>query len=80
MLVNIVMLDVEQRDMAKSRALLTQTEREQITRKYGDERRYQATARIRSRIKEELETDIEVLAEHHPELLGELREIVCKDN
>ena len=80
MLVNIVMLGGEQRDMAKSRALLTQTEREQIARKHGDERRYQATARIRSRIKEELETDVEVLAEHHPELLDELREVVCIDD
>jgi len=64
--------------MAKTRALLTETEREQIAGEHGRDRRYQATSRVRSRIKEELSKDVEVLAEHHPDLLEELREVVCE--
>ncbi|WP_345130197.1 hypothetical protein [Haloarcula argentinensis] len=63
--------------MAKTRALLTETEREQIAGDHGRDRRYQATSRVRRRIDEELTEDIEILEEHHPELLEELREVVC---
>lgn len=63
--------------MAKTRALLTETEREQIADEHGDERRYQATSRVRRRIEDELTTDVEVLREHHPGLLAEVQEIVC---
>ncbi|QCW02488.1 hypothetical protein [Natrinema pallidum] len=64
--------------MSKYRAIMTTTDRERITGKadVSDEKRYQAIHRVRSRI-EELETDVEVLSEHHPELLKELREVVC---
>ncbi|WP_114578542.1 hypothetical protein [Saliphagus sp. LR7] len=65
--------------MAKTRALLTETEREQIAGEHSDSRRYQATSRVRRRIEEELTQDIEVLEEHHPDLLEELREVVCED-
>ncbi|WP_455448321.1 hypothetical protein [Natrinema thermotolerans] len=65
--------------MAKTRALLTETEREQIAGEHGDQRRYQATSRVRRRIEEELSKDIEVLEEHHPELLEELRDVVCEE-
>lgn len=65
--------------MAKSRAMLTETEREQIAGEHGDDRRYQATSRIRNRIEDELPEDIATLAEHHPDLLEELREVVCTD-
>ena len=64
--------------MAKTRALLTETEREQIAGEHGDSRKYQATSRVRGRIREELESDVEVLREHHPDLLDELREVVCE--
>ena len=66
--------------MAKTRALLTETEREQIANEHGDERRYQATSRVRRRIEDELTKDVEVLRAHHPELLTEVKEIVCGDN
>jgi hypothetical protein len=66
--------------MAKSRALLTETEREQIAGEHGRDRRYQATSRVRARIEDELTTDIELLEEHHPDLLDELREVVCEDS
>ena len=65
--------------MAKTRALLTETEREQIAGEHGDSRKYQATSRVRGRIQEELESDVEVLKKHHPELLKELRDVVCEE-
>ena len=67
------------RGMAKTRALLTETEREQIAGEHGRERRYQATSRVRRRIEEEMGRDIELLEEHHPDLLEELRDVVCDD-
>lgn len=66
--------------MARTRALLTETEREQIAGEHGDKRRYEAVSRARSRINEELTTDIELLEEHHPDLLEELRSVVCEDD
>jgi len=65
--------------MAKTRALLTETDREYITGDAGDEKRYQSASRIRRRISEELPADVAVLEEHHPQLLDELREVVCCD-
>ena len=65
--------------MAKQRALLTETEREQLAGEYGDQRRYEATSRIRRRIEDELTTDVRLLEEHHDELLEELREVVCDE-
>ncbi|TMT78009.1 hypothetical protein E2L06_20865 [Haloterrigena sp. H1] len=65
--------------MSKTRALLTETEREQIAGKHGDQRRYQATSRVRRRIDEELSKDIEILEEHHPKLLEELRDVTCEE-
>lgn len=59
---------------------MTTTDRERISSEVtvSDEKRYQAIHRVRSRI-EELETDVDVLAEHHPELLEELRDVVCDE-
>jgi len=64
--------------MAKTRALLTETEREQIAGEHGDDRKYQAASRIRSRINDELATDVELLQKHHPDLYEELQEVVCE--
>lgn len=75
-LVNTVMATVEMGSMARSRAVLTELEREQIAGEHGDKRKYEATSRARRRIKEELTTDLEVFAEHHPELLDEVTEVV----
>ncbi len=66
--------------MASTRALLTETDRKYITGDHGDDKRYQSASRIRRRIDEELSTDMEILAEHHPQLLKELREMVCVEN
>jgi len=65
--------------MARTRALLTETDRKQIA---GEEdvpenKRYQAISRVRNRIQDELPEDVELLKENHPELFQELRDIVC---
>jgi len=66
--------------VGKYRAIMTTTDRERISGEsnVSDEKRYQTIHRVRSRIKE-LETDVDVLQEHHPELLEELRETVCEE-
>ena len=66
--------------MARTRALMTDTERQYIARKtdVSENKRYQAIARVRDRL-ESLDDDIDVLEEHHPELLAEVREVVCDD-
>lgn len=66
-------------DMAGTRALITETEREHIAGKASPKRKYESTSRVRRRINEELPKDIEILEEHHPELLEELREVVCPE-
>lgn len=58
---------------------MTETEREQIAGEHGEDRKYQATSRVRRRIKEKLPRDVDVLREHHPELLEELRGAVCRE-
>ncbi|ELY68922.1 hypothetical protein [Natrinema versiforme] len=60
---------------------MTTTDRERISGESGDpdKKKYESVSRVRSRI-EELEKDAELLKEHHPELLDELREAVCGDS
>ena len=67
-------------DVTDGRALTTDRDRRQIA-KAGDatdSERYQAVSRVRRRIDENLAEDVELLKEHHPELLSELREVVCE--
>lgn len=65
--------------MGRSRALLTETDREQIAGDVDEEnKRYQAVSRVRDRL-DGLEQDVEILEEHHPELLSEVRQRVCDD-
>ena len=57
---------------------MTETDREYIAeRGPNDNRRYQAISRVRDRL-DELATDVEILEEHHPQLLSEVREVVCE--
>lgn len=63
--------------MARTRALLTNTEREYLQAEEASSNQYQAVSRIRNRIHEELQIDINVLREHHPDLYEELEQIVC---
>jgi hypothetical protein len=65
--------------MTRSRGLITFTERERIAGEddVEDAKRYQAISRVRRRINEELIEEVDLLKEHHPELLEELQEVVC---
>jgi DNA repair exonuclease SbcCD ATPase subunit len=67
--------------MARTRALVTDTEAEYIA--YNTDatanQRYQAIARVRDRL-DALERDIETLETHHPGLLAEIREVACLDS
>lgn len=69
---------VEGRSMTEGRALLTEREREALAGDGSDSYRYKTRTYFRSRL-EQLETDVALLAEHDPELLDELREVVCTD-
>ena len=66
--------------MARTRALMTETERQYISEEADVEenKRYQAIARVRDRL-DSLEKDIDVLQNHHPELLSEVQDLVCRD-
>lgn len=65
--------------MARRRALLTDTERELLEGAEKSDRYYQVVSRVRRKIAEELSEDVALLEEHHPELLGELQEVVCEN-
>ena len=66
--------------VSKYRAIMTTTDRQRISGEVDvpDEKRYQAIHRVRSRI-EEIETDVEILKEHHQDLYDELQDTVCDD-
>ena len=65
--------------MGRRRALLTDRERELIASddEADEDQRYVAISRVRNKIENELPTDLELLAEHHPQLLSELEQEVC---
>lgn len=67
--------------MARTRALLTERDRELISggEASSENRRYHAISEVRARIQENLPGDITVLEEYHPELLAELRAVVGVD-
>jgi hypothetical protein len=65
--------------MARGRALLTEYEKEAMRGEHGDQRRYEARSRFRSRVNENLVSELAFLAEEEPDLLEELREVVCED-
>ena len=67
--------------MARTRALMTETERRRIAHEEDveDRKRYQAISEVRNRIRDDLTEDVEVLREHHPGLFEELQEVVCDE-
>ena len=65
--------------MATGRALTTETEREYLRGEEGEQRMYEARSRVRARIREQLADDVELFEEEAPELLEELRGVVCDD-
>lgn len=64
--------------MGRRRAILTDSERRVLREGEKTNRYYQAVSRVRKKIDEELTEDVDLLAEHHPELLEELRNVVCE--
>ena len=62
--------------MSEGRGLLTEREREAIAGELSDSYRYKTRSYLGRRISK-LETDIEVLTEHAPELLDDLEAAVC---
>lgn len=67
--------------MGRYRAIMTETDREHISGESdpSQEQKDQAVYRVRQRISEELPHDIEVLKQHRPDVLEELREVVCEE-
>ena len=68
--------------MGRYRAIMTDTDRAYIAGE-GEatkHQRQQSVTRIRSRITEEIPQDIEILAEHRPDLLEDLRDVVCENH
>jgi len=63
----------------EGRALLTETERKAIAGDRSDSYKYKTKSYVKSRI-EKLETDVEVLANHAPELLAEIQDAVSVDD
>jgi hypothetical protein len=62
------------------RALLTETERAVLSGEADPSSNYVATVRSRLRGRlGALEADVDVLATHEPDLLAELRAVVCED-
>jgi hypothetical protein len=68
--------------MGRYRALMTDTDREYIQSVEYDQsdERYQAVYRVRKRIEEEVTKDVAILEEHHPDLLDELRDVICEQD
>jgi broad-specificity NMP kinase len=69
----------ERTDMAR-RALLTEGERAAIQNPETRDNPYVAVSRVRKKVEDELPRDVEILEKHHPELLQELRAVVCEED
>jgi len=65
--------------MSEGRALLTERERDALAGEETDNYRYKTRTYFRARL-ERLEEDVAHLAEHEPELLEELRSVVCESD
>jgi len=63
--------------MSAGRGILTEYERECLAGEHEKQREYESRSRVRSRIGGPLAADIAHLEEHDPDLLDELREVVC---
>jgi hypothetical protein len=70
--------DTETTVMSQGRGLLTESEREAIAGGASDSYRYKTRSFFRDRLIE-LEKDVQILREHDPELLEEVREVVCDE-
>lgn len=64
--------------MSTGRGILTEYERDCLAGEHPKQREYEARSRVRSRINDPLKKDINHLEKHDPDLLEELRDIVCE--
>jgi hypothetical protein len=68
-----------QSGMAVGRGILTDGEQKYLAGEETKQREYEARSRVRSRIEGPLSEEVTFLADHHPDLLEELREVVCEE-
>lgn len=69
-----------QSTVARTRALLTENDRQVLAGEKGDQnRRRNVKWEVENRIEDELPKDVELLAEQYPELFEKLQKIVCED-
>ena len=73
-------LETEAVDMTEERSLLTDREREILSGEadVSDNYRYKVESVARRRVRN-IEGDVKVLRENYPEILEELRDVVCPD-
>lgn len=64
--------------MSQGRGLLTESERKALAGNASDSYQYKTRSYFRDRL-DKLADDVGVLKEHDPELLEELRDVVCED-
>lgn len=65
--------------MGGHRGILTDYERRCLAGEKEKKHEYQARSRVRSRINNLLAEDVEHLEAHDPDLLEELRDVVCPE-
>ena len=71
-------LAYEVASMSEGRGLLTTRERQALRGDLSDSYKYKTRTYFRRRL-EKLNDDIELLEQHDPELLEELRDVVCDE-
>lgn len=73
-------MNAEPTSVGRYRAIMTTTDREYISGQadVDDAKRNQSVSRVRNRL-DELAKDLEILEEHHPELHGEVKQVVCDE-
>lgn len=74
----VIVMGTQSQGMATGRALTTETEREYLRGEHGDQRMYEARSRVKARINDRLAEEVELFEREAPELLEELREVVCE--
>ena len=72
------MAQTDNSGMAAGRGILTEYERECLAGEHQKQREYETRSRVRSRLDGPLAEDVQHMKEHDPELLEELREVVCE--
>ena len=74
------MSTTNQTSMGTGRGILTDYERDCLAGEHEKQREYEARSRIRARLDGPLAEDIQHLKEHDPDLLEELRDVICEED